>query len=707
MADVEILGALQEAAGGDPAPSAPQLPFGADPGSFTGWLLESTAEDPSSVVMTQIRSATALFQALPATTDATYETKMHAIANSIPNSEGMNAFLGVTTNGLHEVRVSVVHGLATYNSGLGRASQFDNGTYAFWGEVVDDQLPPVLRLPTGDAQALYDLFNPEPCKIPNAQVVTTHFDAAAGTVPYPLLPVPSDANSTVGSFSKLQHLPDAWVPYFLGDMTPLQALDMAEKLVTTLETADERDEAGIIVQWCRAALVRNGNHANTRRKSQLNVAWLWPSVTQDRGFSRWRRRRLEPFRMPQPSSNHPQLPTAALIEALSNRGTNASTKEAKAYSALEHQIIRLAAGLSEADYQMRAPPIYSELITEGRTTTSVQRVLEARTAPGEHDFDPIPIYISSEMAKDVKDLAFGYGGDLSYETCHRGLSPFAVIAVSMEQQSKRKRQQELARRATTVSVSDIQALETEPGQCPHGYSGLMEVLRRYASLLVILVGQYATHYIEIRQVIQTLRRMTAVYESMPPQDVAQILWAIFIDARRYFNHKGPSLPTSSLSVMTVWLQTCSINQTVNCPTARLLGFNHTPQARLPPYAPTPTQISGSVISDLSSIPPTGFPPGSVPFPNDAPVPELISAMRPFHTDFPSVDMSSLMSHTNTSYGSVSIGTPGTCLDHVYFGECRNAACSYKHSPVRATPSRVGKVITALKTATDKYRASPG
>lgn len=82
-------------------------------------------------------------------------------------------------------------------------------------------------------------------------------------------------------------------------------------------------------------------------------------------------------------------------------------------------------------------------------------------------------------------------------------------------------------------------------------------------------------------------------------------------------------------------------------------------------------------------------------------------MRPFHTDFPSVDMSSLMSHTNTSYGSVSIGTPGTCLDHVYFGECRNAACSYKHSPVRATPSRVGKVITALKTATDKYRASPG
>jgi hypothetical protein len=44
----------------------------------------------------------------------------------------------------------------------------------------------------------------------------------------------------------------------------------------------------------------------------------------------------------------------------------------------------------------------------------------------------------ADMAKDVKELNFGYNNDVAYDSCHRGLSPFAVIGVSMATASKRR-----------------------------------------------------------------------------------------------------------------------------------------------------------------------------------------------------------------------------------------------------------------------------
>jgi hypothetical protein len=40
------------------------------------------------------------------------------------------------------------------------------------------------------------------------------------------------------------------------------------------------------------------------------------------------------------------------------------------------------------------------------------------------------------MAKDLKELNFGYNNDLLYNTSHRGLSPFMAIGVSMAAASK-------------------------------------------------------------------------------------------------------------------------------------------------------------------------------------------------------------------------------------------------------------------------------
>mgnify|MGYP006897391773 CR=1 FL=1 len=32
----------------------------------------------------------------------------------------------------------------------------------------------------------------------------------------------------------------------------------------------------------------------------------------------------------------------------------------------------------------------------------------------------IRVPITDDLARDVKDLNFGFGGDISYEVCHRG-----------------------------------------------------------------------------------------------------------------------------------------------------------------------------------------------------------------------------------------------------------------------------------------------
>jgi hypothetical protein len=52
-------------------------------------------------------------------------------------------------------------------------------------------------------------------------------------------------------------------------------------------------------------------------------------------------------------------------------------------------------------------------------------------------FNAIHILVSKEMAKDFKNLDFGFNGDASYSMCHQGISPFMVIPVSLAQASQR------------------------------------------------------------------------------------------------------------------------------------------------------------------------------------------------------------------------------------------------------------------------------
>jgi hypothetical protein len=82
-------------------------------------------------------------------------------------------------------------------------------------------------------------------------------------------------------------------------------------------------------------------------------------------------------------------------------------RETKVYSPLEHERIRMACGLDPANYEAGRPPIYAIILAEGRSMVKVEAVLQKFMAPAADDWDPIRVYVSQELVRDIKDLKFG------------------------------------------------------------------------------------------------------------------------------------------------------------------------------------------------------------------------------------------------------------------------------------------------------------
>jgi hypothetical protein len=51
----------------------------------------------------------------------------------------------------------------------------------------------------------------------------------------------------------------------------------------------------------------------------------------------------------------------------------------------------------------------------------------------------VHLSMTVDMAKDLKELNFGYNNGLSYDTSHHGISLFAIIGVLMATSSKQRR----------------------------------------------------------------------------------------------------------------------------------------------------------------------------------------------------------------------------------------------------------------------------
>ena len=670
----------------------PQHAYDAAPGTITGWVVSPTRVSTLAAELSYVVNVKAHFDQLPEDrASAAHQEQVGDMANAVLGDEGLCPFLTVTTLEGQEAVVSVMSRIGKYVGRLGdRAGYLQGKTFGYLGEVDAEtgQLPTLLQMPDG---GMIGSLVPSIVRVPTAASVASQYTAMAPQAGVSRLVSiqPGPADSSERLVPRLHVLPMTWVPYFLGFQAPEEALKVMQSLVAGLESDVLRNQSASLVDWCLTACVRAGVSGAPKKRSILDIRWLTPVLVAEREVLRWMSMRLAAFRSPTP----PVLPTwqqdprelAAEQQQAASMAAPGG-KESKEYSPYEKTRIMVACGLfAELATERDFPSIYATMLVEGRTLTRIEAVLQNYLLPTVEDLDPVRIYVSPELVRDVKELRFGYDNDLSFENCHRGISPFCVMAVTVEHQAKRRRIQERADRATFLSTADVQTLEAEPGKCPTTYHGMRELLRRYIKLLDVLFLPTCPHAIEVRALFQLLGQMVAVYEVLQPAMVVELLWQVFIDARACFSHPGPLPARSELALTRHWVKSCSLKTSLNCPVVRLIGGGvATPSIVSDNLSRSGGSTAGSTISTLSvsqghlAATSTRSASGQA-HTNPAPVPEITAIMGPFREQKPGIGMRELMRTEKQAFAQMVLGPRGTCMDFVYFGECSNVMCTYNHS----------------------------
>jgi hypothetical protein len=127
-----------------------------------------------------------------------------------------------------------------------------------------------------------------------------------------------------------------------------------------------------------------------------------------------------------------------------------------------------------------------------------QAIMHELLVPNEDDtFNTIQILVSEEIAKDFKNLDFGFNSDTSYLSYHCSISPFMVILVSMAQASQQRQAADrYAHVGRNLTLNDMNGAETTPDATPQSYRDLMDMLKCYCFALQRMLGARCNHFWE-------------------------------------------------------------------------------------------------------------------------------------------------------------------------------------------------------------------
>jgi len=174
----------------------------------------------------------------------------------------------------------------------------------------------------------------------------------------------------------------------------------------------------------------------------------------------------------------------------------------KKFMEFEHQRIIAACSLTEDQYEASDPPIYAAILAEGRTKVAVKTMLNLHLRLDITSDNPVLIYVSLELVWDVKELKFGLGWDIAYQTCHHGLSPFAVPCTSWLQQCELWDVAEALELTSSMMMADV--LVAKNTLLPSSYKGLLQMLKAYVTLLTTLCGEQCLHLTDVKDMHQVL-----------------------------------------------------------------------------------------------------------------------------------------------------------------------------------------------------------
>jgi hypothetical protein len=169
--------AAPPAAGGLAPPVLPDIPFGDEPGSLSGWILVETAESTNVEVLEYIATVQQRYEQIPdriAQPQAHEEGVRALMLEDVLGSVEFAGFLQVSSLGGETATIQVVSNFARYSAGLGAFRALSGRVVGFLGGLVDDQLPLIVLVPTA-APTLKHLLTPESFQVPTREQILAHY----------------------------------------------------------------------------------------------------------------------------------------------------------------------------------------------------------------------------------------------------------------------------------------------------------------------------------------------------------------------------------------------------------------------------------------------------------------------------------------------------------------------------------------------------
>jgi hypothetical protein len=234
-----------------------------------------------------------------------------------------------------------------------------------------------------------------------------------------------------------------------------------------------------------------------------------------------------------------------------------------------------------------------------------------------------------------------------------------------------------------LTLAEVAQSETSPDPLPTEYHGLVNLLRRYVELLRHLVGERSGHLLEVMRITAELNSRQFIFEALKGDQVALLLWQIFMDARRFFStgiDTRGNLPQSLLRITYNEVAVGIVQAHLNVPYAQLMGNDIEEEAMgYPERRPPPNNTApGTEVSRTFRH-----------------VPASIKAiLRGVRSKYPSVTIAELMAAPSPplQYRQIRLGPNGSCLDYLCFGLCKNNSCPYKHEVGSSIPTVMAKAV---------------
>jgi hypothetical protein len=162
--------------GPPPLVVVPQLPYAADPGSLTGWVLETTATETSGSISKSLgRGFARLVDNVPLDGDPGHEEAMKEMADEIVNSDSLTTYLTATNFGQDAVKITVLHSIARYSAGFGGSNALHGHTLGLLGEMREDQLPMLVKFDKDPSEDLIHGLTLEEVTVPSDVLVDGYF----------------------------------------------------------------------------------------------------------------------------------------------------------------------------------------------------------------------------------------------------------------------------------------------------------------------------------------------------------------------------------------------------------------------------------------------------------------------------------------------------------------------------------------------------